>query len=153
MTFEVVVRQLVEGAPALSGDTTLAPITPQAQEVIQSVAKELRRYPQVDIEIEEHLHAGVYSRTCKFPAGTFACGALVKKPTQLVMYGHMRFNNGLTVREYKGYHVFEGQANRAQIGYAIEDTYFTMFAATDAKTIEEARKEFTDEENLLESKK
>lgn len=151
MSLELVVRELVEGVPVACDDKTLAPVTPQAQEMIQAVARELRKYPQVDIETEEHLHAGVYSRTCKFPKGTVACGALIKRTTQMVMYGHMRFNNGMQIREYKGYHVFEGQAGRAQIGYALEDTWFTVFAHTDATTLEEARKEFTDEQNLLEN--
>lgn len=153
MTFEMVLRELMETPPATGNEATLAPVTPQAQEFIRQFAQELRKYPQVDVKIQEHLHAGVYSRTGVVPAGTVACGALIKRPTQLIMHGHMRFNNGVAIREYKGYHVFEGEAARAQIGYAIEDTWFTVLFATDAETIEEARAQLTDEKNLLGDRK
>ena len=53
------------------------------------------------------------------------------------------------LEESSGYSVLKGMDGRRQVFSAFEDTYITMFFASNASTVEEAEKEFTDEWQLL----
>ena len=133
--------------------TGLPPCSSEALEALQRIEDEMAKQPQVTLPVEHHLHAGVYSRTVFIPKGVMACGVIINRPTQLIMNGHARITSGDRVFELEGFRVLEGQPNRKQIAYAIEDTYFTMLFATDAKTVEEAETEFTDEAERLQTRK
>ncbi len=104
---------------------------------------------EVEIPCEQHLHAGFYSRTIFIPKDTVAVGVTIRVDTQLVICGHVLMNDGTHVVEIDGYRVLECKGGRAQIARTLEDTYMTMSFATDAKTIEEAENEFTDEPEQL----
>lgn len=104
---------------------------------------------EVDIPCEQHLHAGIYSRTIFIPKDTVAVGVTIRVDTQLVISGHVLMNDGTHVVEIDGYRALECKAGRAQVARTLEDTYMTMSFATDAKTVEEAENEFTDEPDQL----
>jgi hypothetical protein len=77
-------------------------------------------------------------------------GALVKIPTLVICTGHgwVRLNDAW--KELLGYQVLPASANRKQ-AFATWDTplVITAIFPTQAKTVEEAEKEFTDEYELL----
>jgi hypothetical protein len=52
-----------------------------------------------------------------------------------------------------GYHVFACAARRKQACWTIKPTQFTMIFPSDAKTVEEAEEQFTDETEKLLSRK
>lgn len=133
--------------------SALPPCDPKAMKALKEFEEYLSHQPQVRIETEHHLHAGVYSRTVYIPKGVVATGVEIKCPTQLIMSGHARMTVGNEVVELKGYCVLEGGGRRKQIVYALEDTYFTMLFATDAKSVAEAEEEFTDEADRLQTRK
>lgn len=137
----------------LARSSALPPCDGSALEALQRLEDEIAKQPQIEIQTEHHLHAGVYSRTVLIPAGVVASGVVIKCPTQLIMSGHARLTMGDKVAELKGYCVLEGSGHRKQIVYAIEDTYFTMLFASNAKTVEEAEAEFTDEADRLQTRK
>lgn len=137
----------------LARSSALPPCDGSALEALQRIEDEMAKQPQVTLSVEHHLHAGVYSRTVFIPKGVMACGVIINRPTQLIMSGHARVTSGDRVYELEGFHVLDGEANRKQIAYAIEDTYFTMLFATNAKTVEEAETEFTDEAERLQTRK
>lgn len=137
---------LVNSAP-------LPPCTPEALKKLQEIENQLLALPQVEIETVHRLHAGVYSRTIKIPAGVAVAGVMIKCATQLIISGHVRLTCGDKVVELEGYHVLNGTPGRKQIAYAIEDTYCTMLFATNAETVEEAEEEFTDEADKLLTRK
>lgn len=137
----------------LTSVSALPPCDGAALEALQRLEDELASRPQITLQVEHHLHAGVYSRTVFIPAGVAAVGVVIKRPTQLIMSGHARLTTGDKVVELKGFCVLEGEGHRKQIAYAIEDTYFTMLFATNAKTVEEAESEFTDEADRLQTRK
>lgn len=87
------------------------------------------------------------------PAGVALTGAQIKIPTILIISGDTLIygENGAT--RYTGYHVALGQCGRKQAFYALQDTYLTMFFPTDATTVDEAEKAFTDEYEKLLSRK
>lgn len=129
------------------------PITPAINKQFESLIKELEKCPQPKVRTEHHLHAGVYSRTIYIPAGCVAVGLTIKLATQLICAGHFRLTDGSSTQEFKGYHVLDGLPGRRAAAYAIKDSAFTMLFATEAKTVEEAENEFTDEPERLLTRK
>jgi hypothetical protein len=109
--------------------------------------------PQIDITTAHIIHAGMYARTILIPAGTMLTGVLVKCPTMLVVQGDVIVYIGEKSIELNGYNVLPAKANRKQAFYAKTDTHLTMIFATDAKTIQQAEDAFTDEVDLLGSRK
>lgn len=123
-------------------------------ERIEAIGRVLERdYPPANIETEHHLHAGVYSRTIYVPKGVAVVGLTVRIPTQLIACGHFRLTDGGVTAEFRGVHIFDGAAGRRAAVYAIENSSFTMLFATNAKTVEEAENEFTDEPERLLTRK
>ena len=105
--------------------------------------------PQVDLIHTQTLHGGVYTRTVTIPAGVVITGALIKIETTLVVCGHCTVFIGGRTMNIDGYHVLKTSAGRKQVFIAHEDTHLAMIFATNARTLEEAEEEFTDESERL----
>lgn len=105
--------------------------------------------PQLDLPIKHTFHAGMYTRTITVPAGVFITGALIKIPTMLIVNGDCLIYTGAEAKRLTGYHVMTAAAGRKQAFVAISDTQITMAFATDAVTVEDAEREFTDEVDKL----
>lgn len=116
---------------------------------LESILLELE---QVPIKTEHHFHAGLYSRTIRIPAGVMITGALIRIPTLLIVSGHATVYIGGESRELCGYQLLPGQAGRKQVFLAHADTALTMVFASEAKTVEQAEAEFTEETDLLMSR-
>lgn len=132
------------GLPAMSGDD-IAKVS-----LFESFMLEM---PQVDIPVTHHLHAGLYARTIRIPAGVVLTGALIRIPTLLVFSGHATVFIGGESVELAGYHVLPAQAGRKQVFQAHADTDLTMLFATDAVTVEQAEEQFTAEADALASRR
>lgn len=130
----------------------LVPLSEEAIYKVKRVEEQTRAMPQTPIRTEHVLHGGMYARTICIPAGVAITGALVKIATTLIVCGHCEFNNGDEIAEIYGYAVIPASAGRKQIFIAHEDTYLTMLFPSNAKTVEEAEAEFTDEAELLQSR-
>lgn len=109
--------------------------------------------PQVPICTDHLLHAGQYVRTLFMPAGMVITGALVKIPTVLIVQGDVQVTVGDESRRLSGYAVLAAAAHRKQAFIALADTYVTMSFPTQARTIEEAEREFTDDADRLASRR
>lgn len=109
--------------------------------------------PQVHIPTDHVFHAGMYARTIKIPAGVALTGAQIKIPTILIISGDVLVygENGAT--RHDGYHVALGKCGRKQAFYAVKDTFLTMLFPTEATTVDEAERQFTDEYEKLFSRK
>lgn len=116
---------------------------------VQALESRMMQLPQVEITTRHHLHAGLYARTIRIPAGVMLTGALIRIPTLLVLAGHATVFIGGEAVEMQGYHVIPGQAGRKQAFLAHADTDLTMTFATSATTVEQAEEEFTAEADLL----
>lgn len=132
---------------------TVPAMTSDEIEKVRGLETEALKMPQVDIETIHTLHAGTYSRTIMIPAGVCLTGALIKIPTTLIVSGHCKVFIGKQVVEIQGYQVIPASANRKQVFVTFADTWLTMMFATDAGTVEEAEEQFTDEIDLLGSRK
>lgn len=114
--------------------------------VARNIESLLKACPQIYLEPEEHLHAGLYARTIRVPAGVVLTGALIKIPTLLIVSGEVMMSVGDQVKRYTGTNIFEGSAGRKTVFRAVDDVVITMAFASDASDFDEAVKQFTDEE-------
>jgi hypothetical protein len=109
--------------------------------------------PQVHIPTQHTLHAGLYARTVLVKAGVLITGALIKIPTVLIVSGRAIMYGRDGGVEVSGYAVFSAEAGRKQAFLAVDDTYLTMVFPTSATTVEDAEAEFTDEVDMLASRR
>lgn len=120
---------------------------------VRAIEEFLLDKPQLEIKTIHDFHAGMYARTIMVPAGAMLTGALIKIPTLLMLSGDASvIIDGEEVR-ISGYGVIPAAAGRKQVFLAHSDTYLTMVFATSATTIEDAEMEFTDEFDLLGSRR
>ena len=109
--------------------------------------------PQIDIGTSHVIHGGMYSRTIMIPAGVLLTGALIKIATLLIVQGDVLVYIGDKTIELSGYNVLPASANRKQAFVTKTDTYLTMIFPTDARNIKDVEMEFTDESDVLISRK
>ena len=120
-------------------------ITDAALEKVCQLQTILKDVPQRQAVTSHLIHGGIYSRTLRLEADSWLVGAIVKIPTTLIVQGDVVvYVNGERV-PLNGYNVFAASAHRKQALYAKTETYLTMSFPTDAKSVEEAEEQFTDE--------
>lgn len=116
---------------------------------IRLVEARIRQLPQYEFATEHVFHAGLYARTIRIAAGVLFTTVLVKRPTLLISHGSYEMLSGSRWVIMQGYNVIEASAGRKQIYRTLTDVEWTMLFATDARTVEEAEAEFTDEPDCL----
>jgi hypothetical protein len=126
----------------------------------QKAVEDVRRFenaslalPQVEIPTDHVFHAGMYARTIMIPAGVVLTGAQIKIPTILIISGSVLIYGENGAESCTGYHVALGGTGRKQTFLALQDTYLTMLFPTDATTVDEAERQFTDEYKKLFARK
>lgn len=137
----------------LKPNPTIPATTSASMLATRRIEDALLAMPQVELETTHSLHAGLYSRTVRMPEGVMLTGALIKIPTVLTIVGDVRLSVGDRVEDVHGFRLFECEAGRKQVMLALSESYVTMSFATNAKTVEKAEEEFTDEVNLLMSRR
>lgn len=138
---------------AIVAPAAVPPSTPACIAAVERIGQIVRAVPQVQVETHHVLHAGIYSRTICVPANCVLEGALIKIPTTLVICGHasVLLGDGEEVI-VSGYQVLAASAGRKQAYITHADTHITMSFHTDARSVEEAEREFTDEWDALMSR-
>jgi len=131
---------------------SIAPMSEADIAKVGELEKRLMELEPVEIPIEHAMHAGMYARTIRIPAGVCATGVLIKTATLLIVSGDCTLYIGSGSVDLQGYHVIPAGAGRKQACLAHEDTFVTMLFASNARTIDEAEAEFTDETHLLQSR-
>lgn len=129
--------------------TKMRAVSAPWKDFVNKLADLLGDVEDAPLPVEQHIYAGVYTRTGCQKAGIVCATALVKVPTQLIVSGHCRIWCEDQVFEVNGYRVLEGMAGRQMIVYTIEDTWATVLFATDAKTPEEAEAEAVGEQVFM----
>lgn len=119
---------------------------------INAVENYILSLPQIEIRTEHILHGGLYARTIRLAPGVVITGALVKVPTILIVHGKCSVFVGNGWVKMDGYNVIAASKGRKQIFVTSEETSITVVFRTDAKTIEEAEEEFTDDAEKLMSR-
>lgn len=117
---------------------------------LESIGLKLK---QIDPGTKHLFHAGMYHRTVLMPENTVMTGVLIKIPTTVTISGDVSVWMGDRKQRFVGYHVLAAAANRKQVFVSHAPTFVTMSFATEAKTVEEVESEFTDETDLLMSRR
>jgi len=137
--------------------TVQHPVIPAMDEAaidnVRQLTAAMAELPQVPIRTEHILHAGLYARTVFVPAGVIITGVLIKIPTLLIVHGDaMVYIGGASLR-LEGYNVVPAAAGRRQVFVAESDLHLTMLFASDAASVDQAERQFTDEFEQLVSRK
>lgn len=109
----------------------------------------LEQLPQVEIGTDHVIHGGMYARTILIPKDVVLTGALIKLATLLIVSGDAAVYVGGEAIELRGYNVLPASAGRKQLFIARTDVHLTMVFPTDARTVGEAERLFTDEYEKL----
>lgn len=117
----------------------------EALELIGGLQAWMLQMPQVPLATQHLFHGGMYARTIRLAAETVVAGALIRVPTLLVVQGTADVWDGCRWRRIEGYTVLPGRAGRKQVFVARSDVAMTMLFPTQALTVEDAEREFTDE--------
>lgn len=133
--------------------TKLPAMAPEAIEKVRSVEAMALAKEQIPLRTIHTIHAGMYARTIHIPGGTMITGALIKIATTLIVTGRADAYIGDEILHLSGHNVIPGSAGRKQAFVAIGPVSMTMLFPTTAKTVDEAEREFTDEYELLASRR
>lgn len=124
-----------------------------AIERVRTLTAASMKLQQVNIETSHVIHAGMYARTIMIPEGVTLTGALIKIATMLIVAGDVLVSIGDETIELVGYNVLAASKNRKQAFFARTNTHLTMIFPSGAQDIEDAESEFTDEADILLSRK
>lgn len=139
----------------MSGEIQITDIPANSKDELELFDKAIERMNKqdpIEIPTKSFIHAGLYCRTCLVPKGGVIAGALIKIPTVLFVSGDCTFTAGNETVHLKGTRIFRASPGRRQFFVAHEDTLISMSFATEAKTLNECEREFTDEYEQLISK-
>jgi hypothetical protein len=133
----------------------IAPMSAAAIDKVRHIEDvSLAALPQLVLDTRHSLHAGLYARTVHLPAGVLMTGALVRIPTLLIVQGEAVVYVGDDAPMHlHGYTVIEAAAHRKQAFVARSEVWLTMVFATEAKTVDDAEREFTDEFARLQTRR
>jgi len=136
----------------LSTLSTLPAPSPEALAKVYIAEERILQQEQAPLRTEHVLHAGLYARTVRMPAGIVGVGALIKRATLLIANGDALAFVGEGWAEITGYNVLPASSGRKQIFVTRGPLELTMIFPTQAKTVAEAEEEFTDETEMLMSR-
>lgn len=120
---------------------------------IKLVEDRIRASRQIEFVTEHVFHAGMYARTVRIQRGVIFTNVMVKCATLLIIHGDIMALADDTWIELKGYNVCPADGGRKQIYVTLTDVEMTMVFPSTARTVEEAEEQFTDESDMLLSRK
>jgi hypothetical protein len=132
---------------------SLPALTPGMLRKVAALEELVLAQDQVQIPTDHVLHGGMYARTIVMPKETVLTGALMKRATLVIATGSVAVLAGEEWLELEGYNVLPASAGRKQVFVSRSPVIITMLFPTQAKTVEEAEAEFTDEADRLLSRR
>lgn len=128
---------------------TIPATTQEALDKVIAVEDRIRQHEQISIKTEHIFHAGMYIRTVRLVPYTVFTSALIKVPTLVVVNGSCTLFAGDRWIRLKGYNVVPANAGRKGVYVTYSSVEITMIFPSNAKTVEEAEAQFTDEADRL----
>ena len=123
---------------------------PAIIERLKDLQGEFLKGEQAELLTQHVLHGGMYARTITLPPRIALVGAHIVVPTIVITVGSGHVRVGKEWAEVAGYQVLPASANRKQLFVTFDEPLIvTAIFATQAKTVEEAEREFTPEYELL----
>lgn len=132
---------------------SIAPMSESAIAKVRELESFLMQVPQAEITTDHVIHAGMYARTITIPADMVVTGVLIKIATLLIVSGDVVVYVDGEAVELSGYNVLPAGAYRKQAVVTKSETFITMLFTTQARSVEQAESEFTDEADILVSRR
>lgn len=140
--------------PALAIPSALLPATtPEMLAAIGTLQEKLTCNEPVEVPTQHVIHAGMYARTIVMPKEMVLVGALLKRATLVIVTGSAAVLAGEEWIELEGYNVVPASVGRKQVFVSYSPVIITMLFPTQARTVEDAEAEFTDEAAALLSRR
>lgn len=139
----------------VEGHGVLPPTPPEMVAAMEAFEHGLERnaVPQRDIPTEHLFHAGMYARTVVMQPGILLTGALMTRATLVIVAGSAAMLVGAEWVHLDGYNVIPASAGRKQAFLSRSEVRITMVFPTQARTVEEAEAEFTEDAARLLSRR
>ena len=133
---------------------SVQPASPEIIEKIRDLEAAIKPHEHtLQVQMEHILHGGMYARTARLAPMMLFTSVLIKIPTVLAVNGKCKVFAGDKWYTLEGYNVMPACAGRKQIYVTLGPTEITMIFPSSAKTVEEAEAEFTDEAEILLSRR
>ena len=132
---------------------SLPATTPELLDRLDALQAALVGNEPVDVATDHVIHAGMYARTITAPRDMVLVGVLIKRPTLVITTGSVAVLGGDGWHELAGYNVIPASAGRKQVYVTRSTVTITMVFPTQARTVEEAETEFTDDTAALLSRR
>lgn len=100
-----------------------------------ALESKMKEYPQLDIPIDHHFHAGMYARELTIKAGTLLTGRIHKfDHFDIMLSGDITVStDDGQVKRLTGLNIMQGKAGKKRAGYAHVDTHWITFHSTDER--------------------
>lgn len=105
------------------------------KEQVERLEEEMRKHPQVNVEVHHCVNGGIYTRTGLIKAGTCFTGAVHKKDHINIVSGDVLVLTDDGVIRYTGYHVLPTKKGSKRVAFALQDTVWTTTLRTDKTNI------------------
>lgn len=132
---------------------TLPATMPKMIDALKALDEQLIGHEPVELPTEHVIHAGMYVRTIAMPAGMVLTGALIKRATLVIVTGSAAVLVGEDWLRLEGYNVLPASAGRKQVFVSYSSVIISMAFPTEARTVEDAEREFTDDADRLLSRR
>lgn len=123
-----------------------------AAEAVAHLEAHLAQLPQVDLQTQHIVHAGVSARTIFIPAGTTLTGALTRIGNVCIVVGDITVTTDEGPQRLTGHHVITAQPGAKRAGYAHADTWWTTVHHTEQVDVRAIEAEMTTEADRLQTR-
>jgi len=125
----------------------------EQRERVERLEEEIKALPQTIVEMEHHIHGGIYTRTGKVPAGRVFTGVTHRKDHINIVVGDVTIlGDGGPIR-LTGTSIFECQAGTKRVAFTHADTLWTTIFRTDLTDLHEIEDEIAEEPSELQTRK
>lgn len=138
--------------PAVENEQTCFLAGMPTPEAVRRMEDMLLQMPQIDLQTQHLLYAGLYARTIFIPAGTVLTGALTNIDNLCVAFGDITVTTDDGPKRLTGFNVVPALAGAKRAGVAHSDTWWVTIIRTDSTTIEDAEEALTNEAERLQSR-
>lgn len=120
-------------------------LAPTPREKILALEDEIAKLPQVECPVRHYFAPGMYAREMTIPAGVALTGAVHKtEHLSTVSAGRILVDDGCGPVEIAAPFTFISKPGAKRAGFAIEETVWTTYHATDTTDLDALAEELTE---------
>lgn len=121
------------------------PEGPVDREKVVQLEREIQNLPQADCPVRHYFAPGMVAREMTIPAGVVLTGAVHRhEHLCTISKGRILVSTDEGMKEIAAPYTFTSKAGAKRVGYAIEETVWTTYHATNTTDIDALIEEITD---------